>query len=125
MIRFGPMFLNIAAYQFAHLSNLALMKTELLACAQANKLKGTILLAPEGVNLFVAGAESGVQDLLNLIRSYPGLSELNLKESYADTQPFTRMLVRIKKETISFGVEHASPLHTQAARISPKELKTW
>ncbi|MES2503475.1 MAG: rhodanese-like domain-containing protein [Myxococcota bacterium] len=119
------MFLNIAAYQFAHLNNREALQSELLTFATERSLKGTILLAPEGINLFVAGEELSVRELLTLIKKLPGLGDLTAKESWSATQPFTRMLVRLKKETIAFGVEKANPLHTQAGRISAKELKAW
>ncbi len=119
------MFLNIAAYHFAHLKDLQPKKAELLELARRNDLKGTILLTPEGINAFIAGTEAGVRELLEKIRTYEGLETLETKDSWSDEQPFNRMLVKIKKETIAFGVNKANPLETHAERIAPKELKAW
>ncbi|MBL4818011.1 MAG: sulfurtransferase [Deltaproteobacteria bacterium] len=119
------MYLNIAAYHFAPLKNLPEMRVKLLAQAKELGLKGTILLTPEGINCFITGSKDAIAALLKTIRSYPELSEFKTKESWADTQPFNRMLVKIKKETISFGIPNATPLKTEAARITPKELKDW
>lgn len=119
------MFLNIAAYQFALLSDLSTMRLDLLDYTKTHDLKGTILISPEGINAFVSGQEGIIRELLMRIRSYPGLENFTPKESYSDTQPFSRMLVKIKKEIISFGVPQANPLHIHTKRISAQELKRW
>lgn len=119
------MHLNISGYRFAHLTNLPAMRDSLLACCNAQNLKGTILLSPEGINAFLAGSREGVEAAMNLIRSYPGLEGFVGKESFSETQPFRRMLVRLKKEIIAFGVEQATPLYNDAPRVYPKELKEW
>ena len=119
------MFTNIAGYQFAHLSDLPAMRQNLLNCCQQQSLKGTILVSPEGINLFLAGTEESISILLELVRSYPELKNFTVKTSFSDKQPFTRMLVRLKKEIISFGQAKASPLHHEAPRVSPRELKNW
>ncbi len=72
-------------------------------------MKGTILLAPEGINLFVAGSAEGIEKLLGVLRALPGLEDLAPKYSESDEQPFSRMLVRLKKEIIAFGVEGIDP----------------
>lgn len=119
------MFANISCYQFARLSDLPSLKTELLAACKQRNLKGTILLAPEGINLFLAGPRQAVDEVVALIRAIPGLENLVPKYSQSDHQPFSRMLVRLKKEIIAFGVDGIDP----AARTSPKlkatELKQW
>ena len=107
---------NIAAYQFASLTDLKPLRTRLLALCKEFQLKGTILLSTEGINLFVAGAEPAIQELLKELRTVPGLADLNPKISLSDHQPFNRMLVRIKREIIAFGVEGIDP----ARRTSPK-----
>lgn len=118
-------FLNIAAYQFARLVELKSLRERLIARCRALDLKGTILLSPEGINLFVAGSEDAVQKILVDLRAVPGLEGLTPKESRSAHQPFNRMLVRIKKEIISFGVEEIRPQEYTSARVSPRDLKRW
>ena len=116
---------NIAAYKFAPLADLKPLRERLKRfCVQRN-LKGTILLSTEGVNLFIAGYPEHVDELLAELRSIPGLEGLEAKFSESESQPFTRMLVKIKKEIIAFGVEGIDPIHDPAPRISPQELKQW
>lgn len=116
---------NIAAYKFAPLADLKPLRERLLAFCRARKLKGTILLSTEGINLFVAGAAADVESLLAELRAVPGLAELTAKVSTSAKQPFSRMLVRIKKEIIAFGVEGIDPARKPAPKISPLELKRW
>ena len=119
------MFANISCYKFARLSDLKSLKAELLAACKQRELKGTILLSTEGINLFIAGPRDAVDEVVVLIRAIPGLEGLAPKYSDSDHQPFNRMLVRIKKEIIAFGVDGIDP----ATRISPKlkaaQLKQW
>src|SRR5262245_39383063 len=93
---------NIAAYQFATLSDLKPLRERLLTQCKEWSLKGTILLSTEGINLFVAGPGEKIEELLAILRAIPGLEKLTPKYSDSDEQPFTRMLVRIKKEIIAF-----------------------
>lgn len=119
------MFTNIAAYHFCRLDQLKVLRTRLLQRCREAGLRGTILLSTEGINLFVAGSEESIERLLAELRAIPGLAELTPKYSYSPTQPFRRMLVKIKKEIIAFGVEGIDPgMHT-SPRLSPQELKKW
>lgn len=120
-----PVVTNIAAYRFARMEGLKELREELLAFCKARKLKGTILLAPEGINLFVAGDAVGVEELLEKLRSLPGLAGLDPKYSESEDQPFSRMLVRLKKEIIAFGVEGIDPSAYTSPRIEAKTLKQW
>ncbi len=116
---------NVAAYQFAPLTGLKEWRIELLERARSLGLKGTILLSTEGINLFMAGARDGVERLLAHIRSRQGLEFLPAKFSESDYQPFTRLLVRIKKEIIAFGVEGIDPARRTSPKLKPAELKQW
>lgn len=118
-------YLNISSYKFAKLDNLEALKKKLLRAAVDRQLKGTILLTYEGINLFIAGVPHSVNDFLDIVRQIKGLEMLQRKESYSKSQPFTRMLVRIKKETIAFSQEGVDPTTKPAPYISPKELKEW
>ncbi len=116
---------NISCYRFAELSGLKELRGELIAECKAWQLKGTILLATEGINLFVAGAAEAVDRLVARLRAIPGLEGLEPKVSLSDTQPFNRMLVRIKKEIIAFGVEGVRPGLRTSPKLPPAELKRW
>ena len=117
---------NIAAYRFAPLAGLAALRGELLALCRSHQLRGTILLSTEGINLFVAGAPAGVDALLVRLRSLPGLAQLEAKYSHTAHQPFRRMLVRIKKEIIAFGVPGIEPARRTSPKVSPpKSSRTW
>ncbi|MEI6806411.1 MAG: rhodanese-like domain-containing protein [Myxococcaceae bacterium] len=119
------MIVNIAGYHFAHLTSLAAMRQPLLDACTKQNLKGTILVSPEGINAFLAGTRESINTILALIRTYPGLEKFAVKESFSEKQPFRRMLVRLKKEVIAFGIDKANPLYKDAPRVSPEQLKTW
>ncbi len=116
---------NIAAYKFAPLADLKPLREELLTLCKARALRGTILLSTEGINLFVAGEREGIDALLLRLRSLPGMEDFPVKVSESDTQPFRRMLVRIKKEIISFGVDGIDPAARPSPKLSPHELRQW
>jgi UPF0176 protein len=116
---------NIAAYKFAPLSDLGPLRGRLLKLCKEWHLRGTILLSPEGINLFVAGAPDKVDLLLSELRALPGFANLEVKLSEGDHQPFNRMLVRIKKEIIAFGVDGIAPGHHTSPKLPPKKLKEW
>jgi UPF0176 protein len=116
---------NIAAYRFAELSDLKPLRQRLIDFCKARGLKGTILLSTEGVNLFVAGSAAGVEALVTELRAVPGLAALAPKYSESAHQPFTRMLVRIKKEIIAFGVEGIRPGVRTSPKLPAATLKQW
>jgi RluA family pseudouridine synthase len=116
---------NIAAYKFASLPELRTLRVRLLALCRGWELKGTILLSLEGINLFVAGAPEKIELLLAELRGIPGLEDLSPKVSLTAHQPFTRMLVRMKKEIIAFGVPGINPAQHTSPKLAAKELKQW
>lgn len=116
---------NIAAYKFVALPDLRLRRARLLALCKGWELKGTILLSAEGINLFAAGAAVSIDLLLAELRSWPGLADLQIKVSQTEHQPFARMLVRLKKEIITFGVEGIDPAQSTSPKLAAKELKRW
>ena len=101
------------------------LREDLLALCKGAGLKGTILLSVEGVNLFVAGSAEAVSKLMARLRAIAGLEDFEGKVSESEDQPFRRMLVRIKKEIISFGVEGVEPGKRTSPKLSAKELKRW
>ena len=120
-----PTVTNISTYLFAPLENLKGLRDHLRQVCRDWSLKGTILLSTEGINLFVAGPAERIDQLVTLLRAVPGLGGLTPKISLSEEQPFSRMLVKIKKEIISFGVEGIDPVNKPAPRLSAQELKRW
>ncbi len=120
-----PAVTNIAAYKFAPLADLKPLRERLLAQCRAWNLKGTILLSAEGINLFVAGPRAEIDRLVAELRAIDGLAELAPKYSESDRQPFTRMLVRIKKEIIAFGVEGIDPARRTSPKLPAATLRQW
>src|SRR5690242_1768865 len=89
-----------ALYKFVELPDFADLKAPLLACCEQHGVKGTLLLAEEGINGTIAGTHSGVRAVLDYLRSDPRLADLTHKESGASKMPFYRMKVRLKKEIV-------------------------
>ncbi len=116
---------NIAVYKFVPLDKLEDLRHALKPLCQEAGLRGTILLATEGINLFVAGQRTSVDRLLDYLQQETAIGPLKVKESFTDFQPFNRMLVKIKKEIIAFGIEGISPAEQSSPRLTPQELRQW
>lgn len=117
--------INISTYRFTPLDDLPALRERLRERGTALDLKGTILLSPEGINVFFAGTREHVEAMLAELRALPGMADLTPKESESEEQPFNRWLVKIKKEIIAFGVEGIDPARRPAPKLSPRELKQW
>ncbi len=117
--------INLSCYKFAPLGDLAVWQDKLTNLCIASGLKGTILLAPEGINFFLAGTRPQLDGVLKLIRSMPGLADIAPKESASSDQPFKRMLVKVKREIIAFGVDGVDPARKPSPKLKPAELKRW
>ena len=120
-----PAFINISVYKFTPLTDLIPLRDGLRRLTAEAALRGTILLSPEGINLFVAGAREMIDRLLTELRAIPGLEDLSPKESISEEQPFNRMLVKIKKEIIAFGIEGIDPARRPTAKLPARTLKQW
>lgn len=121
----GCQFINIAGYKFVALDNLQQRRDVLRELVDRLNLRGTILLSPEGINLFVAGTRDSVDEFLQSVHLDPPFADLETKESISDSQPFNRMLIKIKTEIIAFGVEGVSPIHRTSPKLAATELKKW
>ncbi len=120
-----PSIVNVAAYRFAELTDLHDLRRELLDLCHRRDLRGTILLSTEGINCFLAGERENVDALLARLRQIPGLECLEAKESFSSHKPFNRMLVKIKREIIAFGVPGIDPRKHTSRRVSADQLKRW
>lgn len=115
----------IAAYRFVRLADLQALREHLYALCHGASLKGTILLTPEGINLFMAGPPEGIEMFLTHLRSIPSFEGLEVKVSEASEPPFERMLIKLKKQIICFDDETIDPSQVTSPKLSAKELKQW
>lgn len=115
----------IAAYKFAALAELPELKQRLHAVCKGTSLKGTILLSPEGINMFMSGTTSDVDTLLSFVRTLRGLEDIETKVSESTARPFKRMLIKIKPQIICFDDETVSPAERTSPKLPAKQLKEW
>lgn len=108
-----PLPIRVAAlYRFTPLGDLPGLRGELLALCQAQGTRGTLLIAPEGINGTIAGSDAGIEAVVAGLRALPGCTALEVKYSRAPTMPFQRMKVRIKAEIVTMGQPQIDPLDT-------------
>ena len=117
--------LNISTYKFVPLPDAAALREVLLARAQALQLKGTILLAEEGINMFLAGPADDVRSFVTQLQHDPRFADIAPKESWSDTQPFKKMLVKLKGEIIRMNHPTIKPADGRAPSVAPATVKRW
>lgn len=117
--------LNLSAYAFVALDALAERRECLYRHGIECGIKGTVLLAEEGINLFVAGAESDVRRWLAALRDDPLLATLQAKESWSDALPFRRLRVKIKREIICMNQPQLRPAAGRAPALDAATLARW
>lgn len=117
--------INAIGYKFVELDNLPELRPYLKNKCIALDLKGTILISPEGINIALSGLRENIESFKKFLDTTPKLEKIWLKESPADKKPFNRMLVRLKKEIIAFGVEGINPAKYTSRQLPPKVLKEW
>jgi len=118
-------YVNIAAYKFVALDDTADKKPQFLEICQQLQLKGTILLSPEGINLFLAGRREAIDGFLGWLRADPRFADLEVKESLSETQPFGRMLVKLKAEIITMKRPQIRPAQGRAPAVDARTVKRW
>jgi len=109
-----------AFYKFTKLPDYREQQARLQSYCVEQGLKGTILLAEEGINSTIAGTRAAIDAVLALLRSDPRLSDLEHKESYTDTLPFYRMKVKLKKEIVTLGVAGIDPNEQVGTYVAPE-----
>ena len=117
--------INISCYKFVALDDLAARRDAIRLAAAEADLRGTVLLSSEGINLFVAGSRRGIDSFVAFLRTDPLLSDLQPKESLNAYQPFSRMLVKIKREIIAFGHDDVRPAVRTSPKLPAAELRRW
>jgi len=110
-----------ALYHFATFPRCAEFREPLQALCEENGVKGTLLLAREGINGTIAGPDAGIAAVLAHLRAQPEFSALEHKESRASKMPFLRMKVRLKKEIVTMGVEDIDPKKIVGTYVAPKD----
>ena len=118
-------YVNIAAYKFITFIDAEQKRPEFLAICKQLQLKGTILLTPEGINLFLAGMREQIDQFLAWLRADERFADLEVKESYSEKQPFTRMLVKLKAEIITMKHPLIKPELGRAPAVQAQTLKRW
>jgi UPF0176 protein len=118
-------YVNISAYKFISITDAAELRPRYRALCEELDLKGTILLSPEGINLFLAGSRAEIDGFLGWLRSDARFADIEVKESGSDSQPFKRMLVKLKPEIITMRHPLIRPELGRAPPVSPSVLKRW
>jgi UPF0176 protein len=109
-----------ALYQFSDFADPAALKGPLADLCAESGVKGTLLLAREGINGTIAGSPDGLGRVLDHIRALPGCADIEVKYSHAETMPFGKMKVRLKKEIVTMGVPDLDPVEGVGAYVEPE-----
>jgi UPF0176 protein len=117
--------LNIAAYRFVRLEQPEQLQTALHQTLEQLALKGTVLLAEEGINLFLAGAAPSIYLFLAGLRQDSRFAGLEVKESWSQAQPFRKLLVKVKNEIIRMDHPAIQPGQSRAPAVDGATLKRW
>jgi len=118
----APALFRVAAlYRFCRLERFGELRAPLAAFCCGRGIKGTLLLAREGINGTVAGSEAAIAELVGYLNAQPELAGLEVKYSEASEMPFHRMKVRLKREIVTMGVEGIDPLESVGAYVAPGE----
>jgi UPF0176 protein len=118
-------YVNIAAYKFITFDDTVEKRPQFQALCKQLQLKGTILLSPEGINLFLAGVRESIDHFLAWLRADPRFADIEVKESLSEEQPFNRMLVKLKREIITMNHPLIQPEKGRAPAVEPATLKRW
>ncbi len=108
-----------ALYKFTGFPDPASLCDPLLAECKKVGARGTLLIAPEGINGTIAGSRAAIDQVLQAIRALPGCADIEHKESWADENPFFRMKVRLKKEIVTLGVDDVDPVNNVGTYVDP------
>ena len=111
----------VALYRFTPFDDCSAIQAPLALACCSHGVKGTLLLAAEGINGTIAGSDAAIDHVLTHIRALPGCAELEVKESRAETMPFHRMKVRIKREIVTMGQPDIDPLADVGHYVAPTE----
>ena len=111
----------ITFYKFVHLDNAGELRQPLIDVCRKQSIKGTVLLAQEGINATLSGTETGLLTVLSHLKQDPRLADLTHKTSWAEAQPFDRMKVKLKKEIVTLGQPEISPTKQVGTYVDPHD----
>jgi UPF0176 protein len=111
----------IAMYKFVTLDNYQDIKPNLFKVMEDNQIKGTLLLAAEGINGTVAGSREAIDSLLTWLQADSRLTDISYKESFTEIMPFNRCKVKLKKEIVTMGIEGIDPKQVVGTYVEPKD----
>jgi UPF0176 protein len=114
-------FVVAALYRFVDLPDYADLRQPVQLLCETNRVRGTLLLAPEGINGTIAGTGPEIETVLEGLKALLGLADLEHKESRTDTMPFARLKVRLKKEIVTMGVAGIDPSRQTGAHVEPAD----
>ena len=117
--------LNISAYKFINLEDPTALRETLHQRASALALKGTVLLAGEGINLFLAGEAHAVRQFVAQLQADRRFTDVTPKESWSATQPFQKLLVKVKREIIRMNHPAIQPAQGRAPAVSAATVRRW
>lgn len=113
---------NITGYKFTPITDTKLLQEKIINLSEENNLKGTVLISDKGINFSVAGLIENTCKFVKVIKKDKQFSDIDIKTTFNEYQPFRKMLVRIKKEIISMGVDEINPYEFTGEKIKPVEL---
>lgn len=119
------MYTNIAFYKFVHIQNPSAFQAELSVVCPSFNLKGTIIVAEEGINSCLVGSDADIDQFIAYMRRDERFADIDFKKSISERMPFRRMLVKLKKEIIPMGFDYVQPEKTTGKYVKPLELKQW
>lgn len=117
--------LNISAYKFVSLTDIDQLGAKLKEQCEKAGLKGTVLLAPEGINCFLAGKPTAVDAVLNWLRTDTRFADLKEKRSFSAQPAFKRLRIKSKREIITMNQPLIQPELGRAPAVQPEKLQTW
>jgi len=110
-----------ALYKFIRFPDFKDYREPILNKMLEHDVKGTLLIAAEGINGTIAGSRAGIDAVLTYLRTLPAIGEFEFKESYTNVPPFYRTKVKLKKEIVTMGVEGIDPLQSVGRYVKPNE----
>ncbi len=110
-----------ALYHFTRFADPAALRGPLHDLCNAQGVKGSLLIAAEGINGTIAGTRGGINTVLAYLRALPGCADLEHKESLASEMPFLRMKVKLKKEIVTMGQPHVDPTLNVGNYVMPED----
>ena len=116
-----PQITICALYKFVRLENFIALRDPLLTEMTTLEVKGTLLLAAEGINGTIAGSQKAIGQVLDFLQAQPNLDTIVHKESFSESNPFHRTKVKLKKEIVTMGVEGIDPNQVVGTYVKPQD----